>query len=208
MNKKKICLINGSPRGKKAVSFILLEDFSKKRGGSVNVSLHQVGLKTDSPASPEILEAIQDSDGILFAFPLYAYTLPGALTKLLLDYVNWYNRTESEAAKKVYAMVNCGFPDPSTNREALRVMELFCLRTGLNWRFGVAIGGGLIVAGTRNVPIINAKLKLFYRRVINDLYNQNGRQPNNMNIKPFIPKKIMIKIKDSDWAKKYMSKKK
>ena len=207
MNMKNVCLINGSPRGNKAVSCTFLKDFSQKKGGKVNLTLYQTGLNPDSPAKPEILEAIHNSDGVLVSFPLYAYTLPGALTKLLLDYLEQYNGAEAEAAPKVYAMINCGFPDPASNREALRVMELFCLQAGLNWRFGAAIGGGLIVAGTRNVPIINAKLKLFYRRIIKDLYNPNSRQPDNMTVKPVIPKKIMIKIKDSDWAKKYMSKK-
>ena len=149
------------------------------------------------------------SDAIVFSFPLYAYTLPAAFTRLIEDYYGHVGSRHVAGGSPpgVYALVNSGFPAPGVNFEALRVVKNFCVRTGLLWRFGAAIGGGLVVAMTRNVPLVNRKLRKLYGLIREDILGDGTMPLEDISIKPIIPKRMMIYMKESKWAKRYMRKK-
>ena len=226
---KDVLLINGSPRGEKATSLVLLKNFEEHLGPKeFRTTTFSIGIKNDKPTPSYILTALSKTDAVVFSFPLYAYTIPAAFTKFLEDFY-FFRREQldngdygsglqrgkqkdggaepdlpADKTPKVYAFVNCGYAVPRVNREALQVMRHFCSRTEMKWRFGVAIGGGLIVAMTRNVPIVNAKLRRAYKQIAADI--DGKKNPVDFFIKPVIPKSIMIRMKDSKWAKKYMAK--
>jgi len=44
--------------------------------------------------------------------------------------------------RKLAAVVNCGFPEPSQNDQALAVMERFASVEGFEWLGGLTLGGG------------------------------------------------------------------
>ena len=205
----KVTLINGSPRGKKATSLIFLEVLAEllrkeKKDGSLRINTVAVDVKSEAATSTETLRAIAGSDTVIFSFPLYAYTVSAAMTRLMEDYYTFH--TAGEKTQRLYAIVNCAFPVPDINREALRVMKCFAERCGMEWRFGIGIGGGPVVAMTKNVPLVAAKLRKAYRTIARDITEGGTGDLPDMYIKPVIPKAVMLRVKDSKWAKKFMAK--
>jgi len=87
--------------------------------------------------------------------------------KFLEDYYI-YRKNKGEINKiiRVYTIVNCGFPEPKINTEAIRVIKNFFKRLNLNWRFGIGIGMGEFVGTTKvlpkslRMPINNQQLNL------------------------------------------------
>lgn len=251
---KDVLLVNGSLRGEKATSLIFLKNFAEPLDPEeFRTTTYSIGITNDRPTPEYILTALSKTDAVVFSFPLYAYTTPAAFTKFLEDYY-FFRREQAGGAydigghrgkgsgvgpdsrehaqpdrpagkaPKVYAFVNCGYAVPGVNREALQVMRHFCSRTGMEWRFGVAIGGGLIVAMTRKVPIVNAKLRRAYKKIAADIGGKGNtaviqgipeeggisaavsKSLPDMYIKPIIPNAVMNKMKDSKWAKKFIAK--
>jgi multimeric flavodoxin WrbA len=237
---KDVLLVNGSPRGEKATSLIFLKNFADLLDPEeFRTTTYSIGITNDRPTPEYILTALSKTDAVVFSFPLYAYTTPAAFTKFLEDYYFFrreqagggYGSRENAQpdrpagkAPKVYAFVNCGYAVPGVNRETLQVMRHFCSRTGMEWRFGAAIGGGLIVAMTQNIPIVNVKLRKVYKKIAADIGGKGSTAAEAENsaeegisaaaskilpdiyIKPIIPKAVMNKMKDSKWAKKFMAK--
>jgi hypothetical protein len=205
---KNVCLVNGSPSGRTATSLVFLKDLDNFLDDTVFQKEYvSCNLKAGDKSHAPVIDAMAGSDALIFSFPLYAYTLPAPFTKLLEDY---YRQVRDRQIKggpaRVYAIVNSGYPVPGVNAEALRVMRNFCKRAGLAWRFGVAIGGGLVVAMTRNVPLINRKLRNVYVLIKADILGNGTAALDDISIKPVIPKRMMIYMKDSKWAKRYMGK--
>ena len=127
---KKVCLINGSLRGKKASSLAFL----KRVSAALGTNGFQIHLLTVKPGANglEALTAAASADVIVIAFPLFCYTLPGALTRFLEDLHSYAEKNgQCNGHGKVFAIVNCGFPEPRINEEAIRVMRSFCARLGL-----------------------------------------------------------------------------
>jgi putative NADPH-quinone reductase len=72
-------------------------------------------------------EKIRNADAVFFAFPLYIYCLPSLLTRFLQDYEAYLkNSNKEQKAANVYAVINCGFPEPYINEEAAGVIKFFC----------------------------------------------------------------------------------
>jgi hypothetical protein len=205
---KNVCLINGSLRGKESSSLSFLNSI-KERLPDPEYCVNTVNVKArvNSTYPSQDLEALAKADAIITAFPLHAYCLPGSLMKLLEDFYRYavsggkYNK---EAC--VYAVVNCAFHDPEINREAVRVIQNFCGRLEIRFRFAVAIGGGIIVAMTKNTPVINWKLNKAFAQIVRDIQKPEEFLK-DFYIKPIIPKFVMMRVKDSKWAKNFMNKK-
>ena len=67
---------------------------------------------------------------------------------------------EQTAVKmKVYAVVNCGFPEPGINLEAVRVIRSFSQHINAQFRCGVLIGGGAMLREARNAPFMKKSIK-------------------------------------------------
>jgi len=202
----KVCLVNGSPSGKTATSLVFLKDLDRFLDDTVFQKEYvSLNLKAGEANPASVIDIIGGSDALVFSFPLYAYTLPAAFTRLLEDYYKQNgDRRAGDGATRVYAIVNSGYPVPGVNFEALQVMRNFCRRAGLTWRFGVAIGGGLVVAMTRNIPLVKRKLRKAYGLIKADILEQGKKDLDDISIKPVIPRRMLIYMKDSRWAKRYM----
>lgn len=85
-------------------------------------------MKSEAVTSADKLQAIAGSDAVVFSFPLYAYTVSAAMTKLMEDYDAFPGAGDKK--QKLYAIVNCAFPVPAVNTEALAVMKCFAARCG------------------------------------------------------------------------------
>jgi multimeric flavodoxin WrbA len=207
----RVCLINGSPRGKlSSSSLIFLQGLDRSLAGrGVPTALITVGRRSGEPTPEGVLQDMADAEALIFSFPLYAYSTPAALTRFLEELSLHLHRhaTAAQPARvaRVYALVNSGNADPRVNTEALRVMRLFCRKAGLSWRFGAAIAGGMVVAMTRGFPPVGWVLRRLYRRIGDDLRSAGAPPAADVTILPIIPKRIMNWFKDSKWSKKFMA---
>lgn len=195
---KKVCLINGSLRGKKASS----RAFLKRVSAALGTNGFQIYLLTVKPGangrSPlETLTAAASADVIVIAFPLFCYSLSGALTRFLEDLHSYAEENgPCNRHAKVFAIVNCGFPEPWVNEEAIRVVRNFCARLGLRYRFSVAIGTGLATVLTMKVPFLNPRLKAAFRDIARDAAREETAPMKDVFIAPIIPEDILLRIKE------------
>ncbi len=195
---KRICFINGSLRGSAATSKTFLNDISRKiEGPDFAKDFIAVRARAGGGYPQDTLRKIAQADAVVIAFPLFNYSLPGALMRLLEDYYEFIKKRSSYNKNAgFYAVVNSGFPVPEVNIEAARVMKNFCRRLGLHWRFAVCVGGGLAVALTKKVPFLDLKLKKAFSLIAADIIRGGREKEKDILIKPVIPKAIMLAIKN------------
>jgi Flavodoxin-like fold len=195
---KKICLLNGSLRGKDSSSLQFLNRVSQDMAtDDFQIQRLTVPAGTGGHSSPETLAVMADADALVVAFPLFYYTLPGALTGLLEDFAyHVQNGGHRNERMRVYAIVNCGFPEPGINREAIRVVKNFCARVGLDYRFSIAIGTGPVTVMTMKVPLLNSRLKGAFIRMVKDMKADTLEPWEDVFIAPAIPKRIILRIKE------------
>jgi len=197
-DKRSICFVNGSLRGKKASSLEFLKGIELGLPDTeYNKTFLAVKAKLKESYPESMLKGIAYADTIVFVFPLHNYGLPGALMRLLEDYYqyievgNKYNK-----AAKVYMIVNCGSARPEINEEAIRVMKNFSRRLSLNWRFAICIGTGPVVVITKKVPFLDLKLKRAFAEMGSDIKSSSSEKKDNYLIKPLIPAPILTRIKN------------
>ena len=127
---KKVIILSASPKtGEKAVSN-LLSDMAKEQLCAKGIQAHIINVRK-TLASKECTAAFEDmreADALLIVFPLYFFCLPGMLTRYLEDYAQFIGVYGK--AQKVYTIVNCGFPEPEINTEAIRVIQSFSRHVG------------------------------------------------------------------------------
>lgn len=204
---KSICLVNGSLRGKKASSLEFLKDIDRRLPDTeFNKMFLTVKARLKENYPENMLKSMAYADAIVFVFPLHNYGLPGALMRLLEDYYQYTEMgNEYNEDTKVYMIVNCGFPRPGeTTREAIRVIQNFCRRLSLNWRFAVCIGTGPVVVLTKKVPFLYPKLKKAYAEIVSDIRGGDKERRNDYLIKPVIPETIIAMIKKQYEKKGHM----
>jgi multimeric flavodoxin WrbA len=196
---KKICMVNGSFRGGKASSLIFLKDLAAGMRGK-DLSVEFYGMKTGPAAAhPEgTFRALACADALVFAFPLYVYCLSGGFVRFLEDFRGYLaSGGERNRGTRIYAIVNCGFPEPRITKEAVRVIRNFSSRTGFDYRLAVSIGCGPATAMTRKLPFLNSKLKRAWARIIEDILDSNAGHTEDLLVEPAIPKSILLRVKES-----------
>ncbi len=149
---KKIIILSASPKkGEPSVSALLC-DIVRERfvAAGLEADIIDVGkaLKNSEPA----FEAVRAADGLLIVFPLYFFCMPGMLTRFLEDYAA--SAGPKRAGQKIYTVVNCGFPEPEINGEAVRVIKSFARHVGAEFGFGVCFGSGGMVLGAKDAPFM------------------------------------------------------
>jgi len=202
----RVCLINGSPSREKATSQALVGLIDARLGdGAIEKRQVLLPLQHRKPTPDETLDALIDADAWVLAFPLYAYGLPAALTRVLEELPR---RVEERGASlrgvRVYAVVNSGHGEPWVNEDALRVVRLYCRRMGLRWRLGVAIGGGLVVTMMRDIPLVNGPLRRALRCVCDDVVSPAEGPLEELAIRPILPLPLMNYMKDSPLSKRFV----
>lgn len=194
---KKVCIVNGSLRGKQAASLAFRRDLDRRLATDrFHTSYVTVRARLKERYSEDTLRCIAAADALVFIFPLHNYGLPGALMRLLEDYYAYLNTGKEHTPANVYVIVNCAFPRPeATTGEALRVMRNFCARLSLNWRFAVCIGTGPVVVLTRKMPFVYPQLKRAYRAIASDIASGDRQPLRDYMVKPIIPEGIIAMIK-------------
>jgi hypothetical protein len=192
-NRRKICFINGSLRGKKSSSGKFLNEILRRLNDKdYEMAFTQVKARVGKGYPETTLNKISGSAILVFAFPLYNYCLPGALTRLLEEYYEYRKKHNISRVQKVYAMINCGYFEPGINDEAIRVMKNFCARLNLHWRLAISIGCGPVVALMKPVDF---KLRRAFNKMAEDIIRASDDEIETLYIKPILPRIIMDSIR-------------
>jgi hypothetical protein len=95
----------------------------------------------------ELLQAVDRSDLVILAFPLYVDSLPYLVTQALERIAAHRQAQPAPASACFLAIANCGFPEPRHNDTALAICEQFAARAGFAWAGGLALGAGGAISG-------------------------------------------------------------
>lgn len=157
MSQKHFVLISASPRTINQTTSVFLSVIAEKRLAAEGISAQRIdvrkSLKTDMQAD---FAAMSAADALIFIFPLYFFCVPGMLMQFLQDYAEHHAAHPGNELQRVYAVVNCGFPEPEINTEAIRVIERFSRHIGATFGFGVGIGGGGMLEAAKDAPFMKA----------------------------------------------------
>lgn len=152
---QRVIIVNGSPRTSESATSAFLAQLAERKMSAEGIEVKQVtvrkSLKGDLQSD---FEAMRRADGLLFIFPLYFFCLPGMLMRFLQDYAAYHTQHTDGPGQRVYTIVNCGFPEPAINTEAVRVMASFSHHIGAAFGFGVCIGGGGMLEGAKDAPFM------------------------------------------------------
>lgn len=132
----KIALVNGSPKMKNSTSGILLDDiksYISQQAEIIDINMHKPIL------SDKILKQIESVDVFVFSFPLYVDGIPGHLLSCLSQLEEVYKNNHEVY---VYGIVNCGFYEGQQAKNALDILQNWCMKTGILWAGGIGVGGG------------------------------------------------------------------
>ena len=148
----KIVIINGSPRGKKSNSEILIKYLCSL------LEEHQINkyYLFSSKIHSEIKSEIHNADVLIFSFPLYIDSIPSSLLDILLKFEE---EKIVNSKTKIYCIANNGFFEGKQNQLAILQMKNWCQKTGAEWGQGIGIGAGEILSYVEKVPLGKGPLK-------------------------------------------------
>lgn len=200
---KQIVLVSASPKveQKWAVSAFLAkhgeEKLSRDSLTVTTIPVRHVILHHETDAA---FASLQDADAIVLIFPLYFFCMPAMLTRFLQDFV----AKEPKAAKDcaVYALVNCGFPEPEINLEAMRVVEQFALQTGRSYGGGVMIGCGGMILGAQGAPFMRdvmEQINALFARVDSGLLHADSIESKIVATAPKFPRALYFLAGNAGW---------
>ncbi len=144
----KISIINGSPKGKKSASQMIIssmrgffetEDDANSQG---ELEICEMIVNKDKPQCE--ISDIFDSDALVLVFPLYVDGIPGHLLGFLAKLEassEKFTRADRKPIK-VYAVSNCGFYEGEQANVALDIVRNWSNKLGLCYCGGIGIGGG------------------------------------------------------------------
>lgn len=201
--KKKIVLVSASPKADQdwAVSVLLAkrgESFLRDEQTEVlTIPVRHALLHHETEqAYAQMVQA----DAIILIFPLYFFCLPAMLTRFLQDFAAAYPTTTQKSS--VSAIVNCGFPEPEINREAMRVVECFAQKTGRVFFGGVMVGCGGMIIGAQSAPFMRPvmeQIEGFFSRVKHDLTTSIPDAPQITSTSVKFPRSLYFLAGNAGW---------
>lgn len=202
---KNIVFISASPKtAEESLSKYLLETVEgllsntliKKRTIDVRKSITHRTTEED-------FGILTQADALVIAFPLYFFCLPGILTRFLEDYLNFMKTHEIQSKPmKVYALVNCGFPEPGINLEAARVIQSFCHHINAHFRFAILIGGGGMLLEAKDAPFLKKtwrNLNDAFAKILQDIQNDTSNAMENICISVKFPRWLYFMMGNRGW---------
>ena len=142
----KICIINGSPKTGKSISELLIGYLMQFIKGNevVTYNICKTGF------SKIQFSQIQNSDVLIFAFPLYI----DSINSCLLRFLAWLEKRGFENNNiVVYCIINNGFYEGYQNHVAVSIMKNWCKAAGLVYGQTLGIGAGGMLPFFKDVPL-------------------------------------------------------
>lgn len=205
-NTKNVVLISASPKiNEESLSKFLLT-FAEKQMAANGVHTEHVDVRESisKKQTEHNFEMMQKADALVLVFPLYVFCLPGILMRFLQDYVSYCKQHETTVKDvKVYAVVNCGFPEPNINEEAVHVIKSFSRNIGASFRFGVMIGGGGMMLGTKDAPFMKKTIESMnnaFKKMAEEIQSQKYPETENISIPLNFPRKLYLFMGSKGWV--------
>lgn len=144
-----IALINGSPKPKKtdSASGELLKHLKSMFPPQHKVKDFTFNKSTITEAE---IKELHDFPVWVFAFPLYIDSIPSHLLSCLCQIEK---NAPIGKTIHIYAIVPCGFYEGAQTRNALSIMECWCIKAGLRWGMGIGYGGGGGLTDMKAIPL-------------------------------------------------------
>lgn len=164
----RLTLFNGSPRGHKANTALLLEKFLDgfQAVPGHTAEVHHLNRQHDLP---HFTQALAEAECVLLGFPLYTDSMPG-LVKAFIETLEVYRGRAGNPP--IGFLVQSGFPESTHSRHVERYLERLAARLGSPY-LGAIVKGG--VEGIQIMPD-NMTRKLYTGlRQIGHAFAQTGR---------------------------------
>jgi acetylornithine deacetylase/succinyl-diaminopimelate desuccinylase-like protein len=203
---KKIVIISASPKAAESSASDDLSAMGKEVMEPAGAEVYRINVRKSllNKQTEQDYARMLDADALIFIFPLYFFCLPGMLMRFLQDYADYRGqRKENTSAARVYAVINCGFPEPEINEEAAGVIERFSVQTGCRFRFALLIGGGGMLQGAKDAPFmkkIMARIKDAFGLMLQDL-SEGGNEPrSNILVSMKFPRRLYFFMGNLGWS--------
>ncbi len=172
----KTIIINASPKPKTSTTENYLKHLISKlpKNETYVCKLNEVNI-----------DEIQNCRSLIFAFPLYADSLPSELLKLLCE-------LESIGLSKdimVFAVANNGFFEGTQNHIAFDIIKNWCARADVKWGQGIGIGAGEMSPAIANSPLKKSPFVLLdsvFDSMAYNIINHNSAE--NVFVSPKFPR--------------------
>lgn len=142
---KRVLLVIGSPKTKSTSASSVLGTYVLERLRADGWETESLTLRASlgrPDGEAELLAAVDRAGLILVVSPLYVDALPHLVTKALAVIADHRQSVQNGSPKGLAAIVNSGFPEMHQNAVALAICEEFAAQSGIDWRGGLALGGG------------------------------------------------------------------
>lgn len=150
-----VLILIGSPKGRNSASFRLgskLAEGLREHGAAVSDRMVTHELRSEE-GTTRLLDAVDGSDLVVLAFPLYVDSLPAPLTQLLERIAGRRGRIAPAGTPRLAVIVQCGFPESHQCDTAVGICRLFSERTGMRWAGALAMGmGGSLGGDFKKLP--------------------------------------------------------
>lgn len=141
-----ILLLNCSFRGQNSNSQYFLESVA-----SLCTKPCEILQLNQLHGTTELQEKLREAEAFVLGMPLYADGAPAQAVELM---ENLYAQAKNQfPAKPVYAVTNLGFYESRQLHLLLKIIKNWCVKMGMAYSGGLAIGGGEMMGGLRNVPL-------------------------------------------------------
>jgi len=134
----RLAVFNGSPRGGKSNTRILLEHFLQGFGQTEGNS-HELYYLNQVGNQERFKQAFCEADCVLLAFPLYTDAMPGLVKQFIETLAPICGRDKNPALGFI---VQSGFPEATHSRPVERYNEKLALRLGCRY-LGTIVKGGV-----------------------------------------------------------------
>jgi hypothetical protein len=137
----RLTLFNGSPRGRKGNTPLMLDQFAQGFGNPTE-TWHLVRMKE----TRQMFQAFTDAECILLGFPLYTDAMPGVVKHFIEALEPLVGRNNNPP---IGFLVQSGFPEATHSRYVERYLEKLAARLGSPYLGTIVKGSG---EGTRVMP--------------------------------------------------------
>lgn len=152
----KLLSINGSPRGEKGSTQLILDAFEKGFLSVQGAKMEKLTLQKKSDFS-RAADAFKAADAVLLAYPLYTDIMPGLTMAFIESLAPLVGKCND---KPLGFIVQSGFPEACQSRPAKRYNEKLAKRLGCAYA-GTAIRGNCNRLEVQPSFVVNGMLKLF-----------------------------------------------
>ncbi len=202
---KKIIVINGSPKAaaQSASGTLAVQAQNLFDTAGIETGVIRTGSAISDSAREADFAAMCAADALMFIFPLYYFCVPSKLMRFMEDYAAHVSREGGLSHRQhVYAIVNCGFPEPDINEEAIRVVRSFADHIGASFRFGISSGAGGMITEAKDAPFMKKAVALLdnaLSQMAQDTLVPMPIPPENVSISLNFPRRLYFFMGNRGW---------